>query len=89
VPMVKSTTTTQMVLADHPIADGLPSTIELFSDRAGETTSSSAAFNAMTVVGAAANGSGGGVDVTGQAMVFAIEAGDAVDPFALTTPWLP
>ncbi|MGC6457124.1 MAG: hypothetical protein ACON4R_02030 [Akkermansiaceae bacterium] len=84
VPMVKSTTTTQMVLADHPIADGLPSTIELFSDRAGETTSSSAAFNAMTVVGTAANGSGGGVDVTGQAMVFAIEAGDAVDPFALT-----
>lgn len=84
VPMVKSTSTTQMTLSDHPIANGLPETIDLFDGSAGETTSSSAVFGNLSVVGAAAKRSGGGGDVTGQAMVIAIDAGEAVDPLALT-----
>lgn len=80
VPMVKSTSTTQMILADHPIANGLPGTIDLFTGGIGETTSTSAVFGTLTAVGTAANGAGGGQDITGQAMVIAIDAGEAVDP---------
>lgn len=89
VRLSKSIETTQMVLGDHPIAAGLPETINLYNEgTGGESTSTPTLFgDDVTAVGTAAdgtvtagNGDGVGVDVTGNAMLIAIEEGDAVDP---------
>lgn len=83
----KSIETSQMVLGDHPIAAGLPETINLYNEgTGGESTSTPTLFgDDVTAVGTAADGSATagarvGVDVTGNAMLIAIEEGDAVDP---------
>jgi hypothetical protein len=82
----KSNETSQMILGDHPIATGLPETITLYNEgTTGESTNTPALFEGLTAVGTAADGTatagaGIGNDVTGNAMLIAIEAGDAVDP---------
>jgi hypothetical protein len=82
----KSNETTRMVLGDHPIAGGLPETITLYNEGSGgESTSTPMLFEGLTAVGTAVDGTstagaGIGLDVTGNAMLIAIEAGDAVDP---------
>ena len=83
--MTKSSTTTEMLLGDHPIASGLPETITLYDGAIGQTNSTSLVFGELAVVGTAVQGTGNGGlniggDVTGNAMVIAIEAGDGVDP---------
>jgi hypothetical protein len=80
VVMTKSVTTSQMTLLSHPLTEGLPAVIELYAGGAQETTSTPAVYGALAVVGSAANGNAGGADITGQAMVIVIEAGDEVDP---------
>lgn len=83
--MTKSSTTTEMLLGDHPIATGLPETITLFEGTVGQTNSTTMVFGDLARVGTAVQGTGDGglnigADVTGSAMIIAIEAGDAVDP---------
>ena len=89
VRLSKSTETTQMALGNHPIAAGLPETINLYNEgTSGESTSTPTLFgDDVTAVGTAADGTvtaGNddevGVDVTGNAMLIAIEEGDTVDP---------
>jgi len=88
----KSNQTTQMNLSDHPIANGLPEVIDLYAAANGEMTMGEMGFGDLAVVGTAANGNstggnGGliGADVTGFAMVIAIDEGDQVDPLGGTT----
>ena len=83
----KSNQTTEIILADHPIRGSLPETVTLYNGATGETSCSNFPFDAGFVVGTAANGiaTAGtaaeiGNDVTGYGMLFAIDAGDAVDP---------
>ncbi len=88
--MTKSSTTTEIMLGDHPIAGGLPETITLFEDVVGQTNSTSMVFGDLAVVGTAVQGTGNGGlnnggDVTGNAMIIATEAGDEVDPGTGTT----
>lgn len=83
--LAKSSTTIEMLLGDHPIAAGLPETITLFEDVIGQTNSSAMVFGDLAVVGTAVQGIGNGGSniggsVTGNALIIAIEAGDAVDP---------
>lgn len=87
----KSNQTTQMMLGDHPIAGGLPEVIDLYRDQNNEMNMAEMAFGDLAVVGTAVDGnstSGNaaliGADVTGFAMVVAIEAGDMVDPLGGT-----
>lgn len=72
VAMEKTTNTSRMTLEPHPITEGLPETIDLYSGLVGETTSTSLVFGSLSVVGRQAD--------LGQAMIIAIEEGDAVDP---------
>jgi len=79
----KSTSTTQILLGDHPIASGLPETVDLYDGANGETTSTPALFAGLTSVGTAIDGVGTGArvgeSVVGQVMIIAVDAGDAVD----------
>ena len=90
--IAKSNETTEIVLNDHPIKGNLSEEVTLYSGTIGETGSSAAPFPGIAIVGTAGNGlatAGSateiGNDVTGYAMIFAIEAGDAVDPNTGTT----
>ena len=82
----KSNETSQMILGDHPIATGLSKVIALYNEgTTGESTNTPVLFEGLTAVGTAADGTatggaGIGNDVTGNAMLIAIEAGEAVDP---------
>lgn len=85
VGLAKMNDTTQMALNPHAITIGLPPVIDLWDTAAGETSSSSNLFTGVTVVGTAEDGviSGGngtnGTHVVGNAMLFVVESGDAVD----------
>jgi len=72
--LIKSTDTTQVTLADHPIAEGLPETLTLFENTGPETTGTADLFPGLQVVATGADG--GGID---NVMIFVAEAGDAVD----------
>ncbi|MFP6898992.1 MAG: hypothetical protein VCA38_20565 [Roseibacillus sp.] len=89
--ITKSTTTTQIALATHPITAGLPATLDLFGTFPVnvETLSTSALFPDLTSVGTAVDGTrsaGGGAagsSVAGNPMIFIANTGDALDPRAM------
>ena len=88
--LLKSSSTTEMMLNDHPISAGLPETITLYEGVVGQTNSTSAVFENLAIVGTAVQGTSNagpiiGEDVSGRAMIIAIEAGDAVDSAVGTT----
>ncbi|MFT7515921.1 MAG: hypothetical protein ACI9QL_005156 [Candidatus Omnitrophota bacterium] len=76
--MTKSTTTTMLSLAPHPITAGLPSSITFAT--AGETLNSASLFTGITSIATALDGTG-----VGNSALFIAEAGDAVNPLAGTS----